>query len=303
VGKPDGVSELARRDQGVVFENGYEAQAWREIQDWEQRPDAALRKALRGASRPVTFAADKALTHPVMGRTVERMAEGMRAASMAVGARADVDKVLRRASARSGRPVRDLDDLRALDLRTLDQLAARLDRPFIAAASASGGAAGATATLPGGSLITIGALSADVVASTALMLKAITAYGTQYGRDVSVEQEAHFAIGVLSLGAVTGDAQVRGVLLSEIHSVSALLARGATWSELSRHTSVKALQLAFDKLGLRLTKRKLAQVVPFFGAAAGGTLGAAMADHTCQAAYMQYRRRYLLDKYPGLAGL
>jgi uncharacterized protein (DUF697 family) len=118
---------------------------------------------------------------------------------------------------------------------------------------------------------------------------------------MTTEQEAQFAVGLLSLGAVGGDAQTRGVLLTELHQVSILLARGATWHELSRHTSVKALQAVFDKLGLRLTKRKLTQVIPFFGAAAGGTLGAALADNTCQAAYMQYRRRYLLDKYPGLA--
>jgi hypothetical protein len=79
-----------------------------------------------------------------------------------------------------------------------------------------------------------------------------------------------------------------------------LLARGASWKEMSRDSSVKALQSVFDKLGLRLTRRKLTQVIPFFGAAAGGTLGAALADHTCQGAYMQYRRRYLLEKYPDL---
>lgn len=283
-----------------VFENGYEAQAWREVQEWEQRPDARLSKVLRRAGRPLGTVADTALRLPVVSRGADRLGEGLRATAQRIGARADVDDVLRRTSAAAGRDLRTRDDLRGVDLRTLDRLAGPLDRKYIAAAATSGGAAGATASLPGGTLVALGALSADVVTSTALLLRAVSEYGTQYGRDMGSEAEAHFAVGLLGLGAVAGDAQVRGVLLTELHSVSAMLARGATWSELSRHASVQALQAVFDKLGLRLTKRKLGQVVPFFGAAAGGTLGAALADHTCQAARMQYRRRYLLDKYPAL---
>jgi hypothetical protein len=285
----------------VVFDNGYEAEAWREIRDWEQRPDARLSKVLRTAGRPLGAVADNVLRLPVVSRGADRLGDTMRSASTALGGTVDVPAVLTKTGAQLGRPVVDLADLRRVDLRTLDRQAQGLDRRYIALASASGGAAGATASLPGGTLIAMSALGADVVASTTLMLKAIATYGTHYGRDMTTEPEAQFAVGLLSLGAVAGDAQSRGVLLTELHSVSALLARGAAWSELSRHTSVKALQAVFDKLGLRLTKRKLAQVIPFFGAAAGGTMGAALADHTCQAAYMQYRRRYLLDKYPELA--
>lgn len=284
----------------VVFDNGYEAEAWQEIRDWEQRPDARLSQLLRAAGRPVGKVADAALKLPVLHRGADRLGDTMRSASSALGGTVDVQAVLTKTSSAVGRPVTSLDDLRSVDLRTLDRQAKGLDKRYIAMSSASGGAAGATASLPGGTLIAMSALGADVVASTTLMLKAIATYGTHYGRDMTTEQEAQFAVGLLSLGAVAGDAQSRGVLLTEMHSVSALLARGATWNELSRHASVKALQTVFDKLGLRLTKRKLAQVVPFFGAAAGGTLGAALADNTCQSAYMQYRRRYLIDKYPGL---
>lgn len=284
----------------VVFDNGYEADAWREIRDWEQRPDARLSKVLKVAGKPVGRLADTVLQLPVLSRGADRLGDTMRSASTALATTVDVQQVLTKTGAQLGRPVTDLADLRRVDLRTLDRQAQGLDKRYIALSSASGGAAGAAASLPGGTLIAMGALGADVVASTSLMLKAIATYGTHYGRDMTSEQEAQFAVGLLSLGAVAGDAQARGVMLTELHSVSGLLARGATWNELSRHTSVKALQAVFDKLGLRMTKRKLAQVIPFFGAAAGGTLGAALADHTCQAAYMQYRRRYLLDKYPGL---
>ena len=284
----------------VVFENGYEAEAWREIREWELRPEPRLAVALRRLTSPVGFVADRLVMRPVLGRSAERLGEGMRSAATSVGGRVDLDGVLKRTSGSVGRPVRTLEELRAVDLRTLDRMVAGADKKYIAAASASGGAAGAVSTIPGGSVLALGALGADVVASTALLLRAIAGYGTQYGRDMSTPAEAQFAVGLLSLGAVAGDAKAREELIGEVHEVGALMATGASWETLSRTPSVRALQAVFDRLGTRLTKRKLAQVVPFFGAAAGGTLGAALADHTCTTAYMQYRRRYLIDKYPEL---
>lgn len=288
------------RTPDVVFENGYEASAWRQVQEWEGRPDAALSKVLRTAGRPVGLLTDRLLLRPVLNRNADRLGEGMRSAASALGARADVAGTLRRTSSAVGRPVRDLAELRAVELRTLDELASGLRRRYVAGASMSGGAAGATSALPGGSLLALGALGADVVASTALMLRAIAAYGTQYGRDMTAPQEAQFAVGLLSLGAVAGNASLRRELLEEVHAVGVLLADGAPWAELSRNAHTRALQAVFDKLGVRMTRRKIAQLIPFFGVAAGGTLGAALADHTCTAAAMQYRRRYLLDKYPDL---
>lgn len=291
---------MRNRTPDVVFENGYEAAAWREIREWERRPDMRLTMLVRTAARPLNFLTDKLLLQPVLDRGGDRIGNGMRSAALAMGARVDRDAVLRRVGARSGRELRELSDLRRVDLRTLDDLAKGMDRKYIAAASASGGAAGATSTLPGGSVLSLGALGADVVATSALLLRAIAGYGTHYGRDVSTPEEAQFAVGILSLGAVAGHASVRKQLVEELNAVGAMLATGAAWSELSKQSSVQALQAVFDKLGVRLTKRKLAQVIPFFGAAAGGALGAVLADNTCEAAYMQYRRRYLLDKYPAL---
>jgi hypothetical protein len=283
----------------VVFDNGYEADAWREIRDWEHKPDAVLGKLMRISFSPVGRIADVALKLPVLNRGTDKLGDAMRTATTAIGKKADVPAVLTRTSSQLGRPVGSLAELQNVDLRTLDRQAEGLDRKYIAISSASGGAAGATSSLPGGSLLALSALGADVVATTTLLLKAIAAYGTNYGRDMTSEAEAQFAVGLLSLGTVAAEQKSRQQLLKEIHAVSALLHRGAGWDELSRNPSVRALQLGFDQIGARLTRRKLSQVIPFLGIAAGGTLGAALADNTCQAAYMQYRRRYLVDKYPG----
>ena len=284
----------------VVFDNGYEADAWREIRDWEHKPDARLGKLMRISLNPVSKIADAALRLPVLNRGTDKLGDAMRSATTALGKTVDVPGVLTKTGSQLGRPVGSLMELQNVDLRTLDRQVHGLDRKYIALSSASGGAAGATSSLPGGSLLVLSALGADVVATTTLLLKAIAAYGTNYGRDMTAETEAQFAVGLLSLGTVAAEQKSRQQLLREIHTVGSLLHRGASWDELGRNPSVRALQLGFDQIGARLTRRKLSQVIPFFGIAAGGTLGAALADHTCQAAYMQYRRRYLVDKYPGL---
>lgn len=286
-----------------MFDDAYEAEAWQEVLRWEDRTDSLTSTLVRAVGKPARVATGALFTLPLAGRAAERMADGMRAATRRFGERTDTTAVLARVSASAGREVTSLDDLRRLPLRDLDTAAAGLERRYIAAASASGGAAGALSALPGvGAPIALSALGADVVASTATLLAAVADYGAAYGRDVSRPEEAQFAVGLVSLGAVARDSQARQVVLTDLHAVSVLLAKGTTWSELSRHASVKALQAVFDKLGIRLTQRKLGQVLPYAGAAVGGTVGAALADHTCEAARQQYRRRYLLDKYPELAG-
>jgi hypothetical protein len=285
----------------VVFDSGYEAEAWQQIQRWEQEAGTTLGAAFRLVGMPAALVTNAAFRLPVVERGAERLTEASREGVRRLADGLDTDAVLAALSDSAGRPVRALGDVRRLDLSMIDARTRGLDRKYIAVAGATGGAAGAIAAVPGVGLpLAVAALGADVAASTAALLQAIATYGTYYGRDLTTPEESTFAVGLLGLGAVVRDSQARQLVLAELHTVSAALARGATWAELSRHTSVTALQSMFDTFGARLTKRKLAQVFPIAGAVVGGTVGSALADATCQSAYMQYRRRYLLDKYPGL---
>lgn len=287
----------------VVFDDEYEAAAWRAIQEWEKRGNSSMGSALRLVGKPAEFVTNALFRLPVAERGAERLSEGMQEAVRRLGHSVSSEKVRNAVSELNGVPVSSLDGLRSVSLHHLDAAAKGLDRKYIALGSATGGASGALASIPGvGTPLALGALAADVLSSTTSLLGAVAQYGTHYGRDVTTPEESHFAVGLLSLGAVARDAQSRQALLTELHSVSLLLARGATWAELSKHASVNALQATFERLGPQLTKRKLAQTLPLVGAVVGGTAGAALADATCQAAILQYRRRYLLDKYPRLAG-
>src|SRR3712207_732616 len=115
----------------VVFDNGYAAEAWQEIRAWEDRPAAWLSQLLRAAGRPVGKVADTALKLPVLNRGADRLGDSMRSASSARGGTVGVQAVLTKTSNAGGRPVTSLDDLRSVDLRTLDRQAKGLDKRYI----------------------------------------------------------------------------------------------------------------------------------------------------------------------------
>ena len=70
-----------------------------------------------------------------------------------------------------------------------------------------------------------------------------------------------------------------------------------TWKELERGAFVQLVKQLCRALGVRLTRRKLAQIVPGVGALVGGTLNATFTARVCDTAYHLYRERVLLTKY------
>ena len=153
----------------VVFDNGYEADAWREIREWEQRPDARLSQVLRAAGRPVGRAADTVLKLPVLSRGADRLGDTLRAASTSLGGTVGVQQVLAKTEAATGRTITTLDELRKVDLRTLDRQAKGLDKRYIALASASGVPPPMTAP---GALMSAPASSSASSAATSSLLAA-----------------------------------------------------------------------------------------------------------------------------------
>jgi hypothetical protein len=73
--------------------------------------------------------------------------------------------------------------------------------------------------------------------------------------------------------------------------------RKATWNELSKDAMVKVIQSVFTKIGIRLTHRRLAQIVPFLGGVISAGLSYDMQFRALQDATRIYRARYLADKH------
>ena len=59
----------------------------------------------------------------------------------------------------------------------------------------------------------------------------------------------------------------------------------------------KIIQEIAKALGIRLTKAKLAQMIPVMGAAIGGGYNAYFTSKVCETAWYLYRERFLAEKY------
>ena len=136
-------------------------------------------------------------------------------------------------------------------------------------------------------------------ATLASATRLIARVGAYYGYDVKDEGEKAFAMAVLGLGTASETA-ARQAAWAQLHKLVGQLARDATWKELNKDVFVKMTRTLFDGLGERLTKRKLGQAVPGFGALLGLGLNSKMAADVATAAEMAYRERFLMEKY-GLA--
>lgn len=200
--------------------------------------------------------------------------------------------------------VTTVEDLKNLDIKEIDRF--RRHKTGYVAGSAAQGAAVAVAitgttvstTVSGGATagIMVGAMAADAVAVLALMGRTVGSIAVRYGYDVRLPEEELFAMGVISMGTAAG-AQARYTALASLSRLTQQMMRQATWNQLNRHALVRILQQAFKILGLNLTHRKLAQVVPFAGVAISGALNANLTRTLYQRADDIYRVRFLTEKY------
>ncbi|MEU7939153.1 EcsC family protein [Microbispora bryophytorum] len=200
--------------------------------------------------------------------------------------------------------VRRLEDLKKLDLEDLDRFRRR--KGLYVTTSAAQGTVTALAvtgtvvssTVSGG--VTAGAVvaavAADTVASLAMMGRSVGSVAVRYGYDVRLPDEELFAMGVLSFG-MAGTLEAKHTALAALSRLTQQMMRGATWKQLNEQVLVRVIGRVYQVLGFLLTKRKLAQTVPFVGVGINAALSANMTRHVYQRAEDIYRIRFLSEKY------
>ena len=178
-------------------------------------------------------------------------------------------------------------DIHKLDLEDVDRAIGYLAAKYKALAAAEGGSTGAVG-LPG--------IPIDIVALVALNLRAIGEYATYCGFDVSNQSERLFAMNMLGLASSPKDA-AKQVAMANLVKLAKDIATKKTWKELERNLFVQTVKQIAKALGVRLTKAKLAQIVPV----AGGFIGAGFNSHytsqICDASFFLFRERFLAEKY------
>lgn len=290
----------------------YEWQAWQEIEDWKagkleakERLPAPVRAALARSKSAAAGAWDKVPGNDEITAAMEgAMAGGFRFVNDAAAASLDRDRLLKKFANAQPAP-RRLEDLRALDLHLIDKKTPNLAIRYSVAAATegvgagfvmgAGAGAGAVGALPAFGIVAA-ALVGDTVTLLGASARASSHYGAYYGYDTRKPPEALFMMSLMGVASASGQAGKQAAM-AHVRQVANLLARRATWSDLSQKTMVKVTQRLFASLGDKLTKRKLGQVVPFLGAGIAGGLNYQFVRSTSDTAYFLYRERFLVEKY------
>jgi len=271
--------------------SGYEQSAISAIHAWKNPTTTQWDQALKLIHKPLDLAGDVAMRIPGIEWVIDKAFRGL------IGLLGDGAALTVRPQAILAEfkpPVSSLEALAAVDLENVDRAIGFLATKYKSLALAEGAAAGAAGMA--GPVVGGAAIAADITALLALNLRAVGEYATYYGFDVSRQEERLFALNVLGLASSPSDA-AKAVAMSQLVKIAKLAAQRKTWKELEKHVFVQIVQRIAKALAIRLTKAKLAQIIPVAGAAIGGGFNAHYTSRVCDAAYFLYRERFLARKY------
>jgi hypothetical protein len=305
----------------------YELMALREIEDYKAR--LASHQAMSivpeswrsWANDRGEQAAQKIRTVPGFNKAAQMARSGYMAAASGLGkGLGNVTKLtlsegrLVGAYRKKGFDVSTLSDIRKLDLQDVEKSVRPRYMDVLYASGAAAEGMGAGVFISGGELVvTVGSiadagataapgigfvattLAVDAAAVMAICTRAVGHVAMYYGYDPNDPAEAVFMLSVLNLGsAVTASGKYAAY--AELSRLTQSLARGATWTTLERSALPVVLQRFARVFGVRLTKRKLGQMVPIVGIAVGGGVNYLLVDSVTTSAYWVYRERFLNEK-------
>ncbi len=174
-------------------------------------------------------------------------------------------------------------DIHHLDLATPDALQSGLRAKYNTLAAAEGaatGMAGAAGILP------------DIIALVALNLRAAGEYATYYGFPIREVDERLFALRILDMVSSSSDS-TKDLALAPVVRVSKSVAKQQSLEALQQTAIMRTIR----SIGQRLTRVKLAQLVPLTSAVIGGSFNAYYTNKVSETAYHIYRERFLIAKY------
>ncbi len=266
----------------------YEARALDEIKAWRNPRSTWFRRTMKVLNWPLDKAGTAILKTPGVGTAISKAVEGLvRLTNEAAQLSVRPDAIVAEYREKGHRGVRGLADVTTLDLEHVDRTIGWLAGKYNGLAAVEGAGFGLLG-LPG--------IPPDIVSLVTLNLRAIGEYATYCGFDVSLQSERMFAMHVLSFASEPSDSS-KAAAMAQLGKIAREVAGKKTWKDLEKHAFVQVIQRIAKTLGIRLTKAKLAQVVPAVGAAVGGGFNAHFTSGVCDAAYMLYRERFLMAKY------
>lgn len=153
-------------------------------------------------------------------------------------------------------------------------------------------------TVSGGATaaVVVGTVAADSVIVMAGIGRIVGEVAVSYGYDPTLPEEELFAAQVIGLGMAVGSG-AKTAALASLSRLTQDMMRRATWTQLNQHLLVEIVKRAFASLGLKLTQKKLAQIVPVAGVAISAGVNLQLVQRMHSAATHAYRLRFLTEKY------
>jgi hypothetical protein len=265
----------------------YEREVLAEIAAWKNPESTLARETMGRVSKAVDALTDHLRRIPGVDWTMENVAGGL--LNLVNEITQDwvwSDAILREFQKR-GHAVAASEDLAELPLEHVDKVTAGLSPKYVALAAAEGAAtgyAGAAGILP------------DIVALVALNLRAAGEYATHYGFDTQKDEERLFALHVLNVVASPTDLN-KELTLRPVIRVSNGIATRQGLESAGQFAFAKTLKKAVEKLGINLTKAKVAQILPIAGAVVGGAFNTGYTTRVCTASRNLNRERFLVRRY------
>jgi EcsC family protein len=186
-----------------------------------------------------------------------------------------------------GHEIKNRKDLYQLDLEEIDKAIGYLAAKYKALSLIEGVATGT---------LGIAGIPIDIPALLGMNLRAIGEYATYCGFDISIQHERMFVLQILSSSA-DASAAAKHTALAQLAKIAQEAAKKKAWKDLEKHAMVKVIQKVAEKLGIQLTKAKLAQLIPALGGAIAGGVNSWFTACVCESAYFLYRERFLAEKY------
>ena len=258
-----------------------------EIHKWKTPELSWFGQAMRAVDWPLAKASDWFLDQPLVGEAIRKAISGVVSVCNDAAQWSVRQEAIYEEFRRAGHALETPADLTSLELEDIDRVVGFLGAKYKGLAAAEGAATG-VAGLPG--------IVFDLPALVTLNLRAIGEYATYYGFDVTLQHERLFAMNVLGLASSPKDA-AKQVAMAELVRIARDVAMRRSWTVLEEHAFVQVIQQIARAVGVRLTKAKLAQVVPAVGAVVGSGFNAYYTARVCDAAYYLYRERFLAEKY------
>lgn len=267
--------------------SAYERQALREIHQWKNPKVGWLGKAVDKFNQGLHSVANLVRKVPGVDWTIDNVVSGLlRLTNEIIQDSVWIEAIYKEYRA-AGHAVHSPDDIHALDLEAIDKVLAGLDTKYCAVTTAQGAAAG-FAGLAG--------ILPDVLGLVAFNLRAAGEYATYCGYDMKQPSERLYALQILHVVSLPPEAK-REAALVPVSSVSHAIAQQQTVQTIEQAAVSGSIRGIAKALGTRLTKIKLAQLLPMTGAFVGGGFNGFYTTKVCAAAFHLYRERLLIEKY------